>query len=438
MNPNDLADATARALDLLDPDDPANPDPRLFREPCLAAEIRTTRETAADVWLAVSPLHVAPAEVLPRLMAEISGSGTPARKKGFPMMPWLAASGWAAAAVVAIVLWPSETNLGLQNQREKLAEESFSSHADHQTKAEPLPASRENRISHDIARLQERLADARRDRGDLSPRVINLTAPGTVPRTEEESRQRVRTILSHALRSTLEVESAASSDPATLVIERGWLPDGLPFPTDDGMIRHRNFPEHAWREMGLLRSEDGEFYDPEADIVWSADPEGRGFIGQKATADEDITRFNDHPDTSPRIATKPRTLPEGFIIKSAVDDTAEVVIDQVPPPATGTQHLLIVTDSSGHQETIPVTPPAPSTAPDEGGVSTQSGPLLAGGDTQPPTGVHIPEGFVPLTVGSGTIVMTIPNFSSTNSFQLIERSDVPNGQPDRIIVESGP
>ena len=42
MHPTDLADATARALDLLDPEDLANSDPRMFRDPHLAGETRQT------------------------------------------------------------------------------------------------------------------------------------------------------------------------------------------------------------------------------------------------------------------------------------------------------------------------------------------------------------------------------------------------------------
>lgn len=435
MNPPDLPDATARALDLLDSNDPANSDPRIFRDPTLTNETRLTRETAADVWLAVSPFHVAPAGVLPELMARIGQVRGREPENGSHMMPWLAASGWAAAAVLAIILWPREVTTGSGNGGERLTTSLFSS--DKQTRNNrplPQPATREARIRHEIVRLQERLATVQRDRANQAPRVINLTAPGNVPRTEEESRKRVQTILTHALRSTLEAESAVSSDPATLVIERGWLPGAVSLPADGEVIRHRNFPEHAWQEMGLLRSEEGEYFDPAAETIWFADPEGRGFIGRKIGENENIIRFNDNPDSSPRIVAKPRTAPEGFIIKSPDDDTAEVVIDQVPPPTPGTRHLVIVADPSGHTETIPVAPPHSPTVPDDGEPPTQSTSppgLLAAGDGQQifvgPTGLSL-----------GTIVLTLGSFSSTDSFQLIERPLVPNGLPDKVIVESGP
>ena len=439
MNPTDLADATARALDLLDSNDPANSNPRLFREPGLTSETRLTRETAADVWLAVSPLRVAPPDVLPELMAKISHSGMRASKKAPRLMPWLAASGWAAAAALAVILWPREGVSDSKKGGESLTGKSSPSDGHRQDqRPAAYPTSREARIRHDIVRLQERLAAVQRDRANLIPRVISLTPPGAVRRSEEESRQRVQTILTNALRSTLEAESAASSDPAALVIERGWLPGGVSFPTDDGIIRHRNFPEHAWQEMGLLRSEGREFYDPAANTIWSADPEGRGFIGRKAATGEDIARFNSDPDASPPIAVKPRTVPEGFIIKGGDGGSAEVVIDQVPAPAAGTQHLLIVTDSSGHKETIPVTPPDPPPVPDGGGISIQSGSFLAEAGGQLSTGVAGHEGFISLEANFGTIVLSLENFSSASSLQLIERHYITNGLPDKVIVESGP
>ena len=105
MKSEDIADATARALDLLAPGDPARSDPRLVRDPRLAKEMRLTREAAAAVWLAVSPLEVAPPEVLQAVLEEISPHAA-SMEKARSYLPWLAASGWAAAAAVAFFLWP--------------------------------------------------------------------------------------------------------------------------------------------------------------------------------------------------------------------------------------------------------------------------------------------------------------------------------------------
>lgn len=440
MNPTDLADATARALDLLGPNDSANSDPRLLRDPSLANETRLTREAVAEVWLAVSPLRVAPADVLPELMAKIEPSARTGQGSGPRLLPWLAVSGWAAAAALAFFLWPHATAPESRSDRSQLTGDSFPADG---TSPPAQPTSRESRIRKDIVHLQERLAVVRRERANETPRVINLTAPGTVRRTAEESSQRVQSILTNALRSALEAESASPSDPAALVIERGWLPGGLPLPTDGGIIRHRNFPEQAWQQMNLLRSADGEYLDAAANTVWSADPDGRGFIGRKITAGEDVTRFTTDPNPALTTATKPRTVPEGFIIETPDDRKAEVVIDQVPAPEAGTQQLMVVTDSSGHTETIPVTPPEPPAAPVGGELLVDSGstPVEWSGGVNTSFTVNGPTGvWISNAAASnlGTVVFTLQGTLNVNSFLLVERPLIPNGQPDKIIVEGGP
>ena len=444
MNPNDLADATARALDLLDPQDLANSDPRIFRDPHLAQETRQTREAAAQVWLAVSPLRVAPAEVLHELMGKIEPSASATATSGRRIMSWLAVSGWAAAAALAFFLWPAPSAprvLTRQNTRTTSVAATGSAAGLHLPNH---PAPRESPIRQEITRLQKRLATVQQQSSSTGPRIIHLTAPGTVRRTAEESRQRVQSILTEALRSALEVDSATPADPAQLVIERGWLPGGLPLPADGGTLRHRNFPEQAWHEMGLLRSEQGEYLDATAKTLWSAAADGRGFIGRKITADEDLARFTDTPSPAPPSTAKPRTAPEGFIIENPTDHKIEVVIDQVPAPAPGSQHFIVVTDSSGHTETLPITPPNPPLVP-----------------SQDPVTESVPESViesVPASAGwnvvfnessnmsfwnmghcsAGSVLVTFTGLVGLESFQLIERSVVANGQSGTIIVEGRP
>lgn len=287
------------------------------------------------------------------------------------------------------------------------------------------------------------------DRANQTPRVMYLTAPGAIRRTPGESRQRVQSILTNALRSALEADSAAPSDPAALVIERGWLPGGLPLPADGGIIRHRNFPAQAWQEMGLLRSAGGEYLDVPANTVWSADPEGRGFVGRKLTDEEDVSRFNTDPDPPLTKVTKPRTHPEGFIVENSIDGNAEVVIDQVPAPEPGNGHVMLVTDSSGHTETIPLPPPAAPAMPNpaldsalaaESGAVSHSMTVLSGAQIiSYPFDVRTSGWITNANVANlGTIVFTLPGTTQVSSLQLVERPLIPNGLPDRIIVEGGP
>ncbi len=431
MKPTDLADATARALDLLDSDDLANSDPRIFRDPHLARETRLTREAAAEIWLAVSPLRVAPAEVLHELMAKIEPSSLTCPSSGRRMMPWFASSGWAAAVALAFFLRPASSIpqvLTRQNTR-------TSSLAGTHSAAEPhlshVPTPREAAIHREIARLQNRLATVPQHPSSSSPRVIHLTAPGTVRRTAAESQKRVQSILVEALRSTLEAESATPADPAELVIELGWLPGGLPLPADGGTIRHRNFPEHAWLEMGLLRSEQGEYLDAAAKTLWSPAADGRGFTGRKIAADEELARFTDTPSPATTPAVLPRTAPEGFIIESPTDHKIEVVIDQVPAP--GYQHLVLITDSSGHTETLPIKPTPPPgeervmesvIVPAERNLVSNESPQMWISNT---------------SAGSfGVVILSLTGLHGVDSFQLIERPVVWDGQPDKKIVEGEP
>lgn len=437
MHSADLADATARALDLLDPEDLANSDPRIFRDPHLAWETRQTREAAAEVWLAVSPLRVAPAEVLHGLMEKIKPPSLATPRSHREIMPWLAASGWAAAVALAFFLWPAPSAppvLTRQNIRttsvtttDPAAELPFQNH----------PTPRTSPIRREITRLEERLASVQQQqRSGTSPRVIHLTAPGAVRRTAEDSRQRVHSILIEALRTALEVDRATPADPAELVIERGWLPGGLPLPADGGTIRHRNFPERAWQEMGLLRSESGEYLDAAAKTLWSAAADGRGFTGRKITEDEDVSRFSNTPSPGVTPVAAPRTAPEGFIIESPTDHKIEVVIDQVPAPAPGSQHFIVVTDSSGHTETVPITPPNPLSVPSQDPV-TESVPASAGWEV---VFSESPDGSISnlANCGAGPVFVTLTGLVGLESFQLIERPMVANGQSATIIVQGGP
>ena len=439
MHPTDLADATARALDLLDPEDLANSDPRIFRDPHLAGETRQTREAAAEVWLAVSPLRVAPAEVLHGLMEKINPPSLATPRSHREIMPWLAASGWAAAVALAFFLWPAPSVPSVLTRQNTRTTSATTTDPAAELPIQNHPTACKSPIRREITRLQERLASVQQQqqqRSGTSPRIIHLTAPGTVRRTAEESRQRVHSILIEALRTALEADRATPADPAELVIERGWLPGGLPLPADGGTIRHRNFPERAWQEMGLLRSESGEYLDATAKTLWSAAADGRGFTGRKIAEDEDVSRFSNTPSPTVTPVAEPRTAPEGFIIESPTDHKAEVVIDQVPPPAPGSQQVVVLTDSSGKTHTIPLTPPAPPSPPGEERI-TES--------VEAPTGRDIASNESPeiwisnaATFGSGLITLSLTGSEGVYSFQLIERPIVSDGKPATIIVEGRP
>lgn len=461
MKPTDLADATARALDLLDPGDSANSDPRLSRDAGLVNETRLTRETAAEVWLAVSPLRVAPPQVWQAVLSEIQPAHSASPGKSRHLM-WMAASGWAAAVVVAIALWPAPVAT-LPPSAGASVRESPARPAEPRTTA---TGSSRPRLREEVVRLQKRLATLRDDPAQRTPRVTGLASPGAVRRTPEEARQQVYSILTHALRSSLEVASGAPGDPAALVIERGWLPGQLSVPADGGVIRHRNFPEKTWRETGFFRSAEGDYYDASSNTVWSADPEGRGFIGRKTSGDDDLARFNREPEPETTPA-KPVVMPEGFMIENPVANTTDIIIENVPVLPEGRQLIVRVTDDAGIVTEIPLTPTAPPPAEpasqlavtDAGSAPFASIPdlpstgLLSVGSDRLAGVTGFPTGGTILTnmstagtqysdivgyMNGGSVILSFPNGTIPAGFQLLEGSLVPTGQPPTVIVESGP
>lgn len=438
MKPTDSADATARALDLLPNGDPAAADPRFLRDPRMVEQARQVREAAADVWLALSPIHVAPPDVLQSVLAQVAPQLPTPKPERRRLLIATAAAGWAAAAALLICLWPEQERV--PSAKPSITKRSMPEHSGStsQTAAAHTRSgsTRDARLRGEILRLRQRLDSLRDQRVSGSPRVIALRSPGASARDPEETRRKVQSILTNALRTALEAESGTASDPASLVIERGWPAGGLPVPRDGGFVRHRSFPESMWKELGLLRSEDGSYYDGTSDMVWLPDSEGRGFIGRKRNDADDLAVFHSlENDSSSRPVQRPRSLPEGFIVEDPAEQHAEVVIDQIPPPAEGRQHVIILTDSEGRTETIPMTRPDPASSEE---------PLIASNsarDHDPGGASTLPLGNTETTTASlsnGTLILTIPTLHGLGSFQLVERPLIANGQPDQVIVESQP
>lgn len=457
MNKPDREDAVARALDILPPGDPAASDPRLLRDAALQAEARAARETAADLWLAVSPLCAAPPDVLHSVMDKIGAApAAPESLRRLRLAPLLAASGWAAAAAVTICLWPR--NPGAERApaiaTAPVEPPAKSGNRGGKNTAGPLDAvaARNQQWQQRVDQLRNKMEVLRHDDWASMPRVMDLSAPGAVQRSPEEARQRVFDILVNALRNSLEIASGAPGDPADFVIERGWIPQSLDLPTEDLVLRHRNFPEASWAELGLRRSDEGSYYDPARQFVWAPDAQRGGFIGRMAPADFDPSAYKEPtPDQTAAIAklTQPSD-PEGFVIEDPVTRKAEVVIDRVQPPKDGYTHQIHWTDASGASGTIPV----------QSGSTTMSAGVsgaiyLVGSDGQPfaiTPGFWGQGGIVGQNVlgtfynSSGLIPATVvANFSTTaavTSFELVETPIVQDGQPvnsgkPRVIVQGG-
>jgi hypothetical protein len=432
MNRPDREDAVARALDILPPGDPAASDPRLLRNPALLEEARAAREAAADVWLAVSPLRAAPPDVLHSVMDKIGLPPAVAPERRFPKLaPLLAASGWAAAAAIALCLWPRGQHL--QDPGSVVIQES--AHATKSGPREPDAPLVHNSIvgretaprQSEIERLRKRLAAFREIEASASPRIMSLTAPGVPRRTPEETNQRLSSALVAALKDTLALDSAITSDPASLVIQKGWPTKGM---MEDGVpIRHLNFPENAWRDHQLLRADDGSYLDPVNQVVWVREnPTGSAFIGRKATEETDTAAYKPPDEDQTVAANDVRSEPEGFVIEDPITNQAEIVIDQVPEPAAGNHHQIIWHNASGQTGTIDVNSLSASTALSGSQLPYQASNFGTLSSNQ--------ASVIPISA-AGMLLFTLPNAGGLTSFQLVETPIIPNGTPYRVIVQGG-
>ncbi|WP_193214853.1 hypothetical protein [Luteolibacter marinus] len=430
MARTELDDATARALDILPTGDDAHGDPRLLRDERMAKVARDVGECAAEVWLATSPVRAAPADVLASVMKKVEAEA-PLAQKNVRFFPWLAASGWVAAAI-AVALWPRESaSLVAPEVTVPVA-------GDRPTKAfprEPVELDQPRvggqgprRRREELQRMQSRLAAMDDQALSVGPRVLALGVPGHINPTVSATRQRVLEILKSALLSTMEAESGAPDDPAWLVIERGWLPEGLVIPSD-GVIRHRHFPESQWRELALMRSDDGAYYDASREMVWVEDPEGRGYIGRRVVEEDDLSVFRAGDEVEEELLPPMRIEPEGYLIENPGTNLAEVVIDQVPPPEPGSEQFVVWTDGSGAESMMKVDHPAviddqedaafvPVESVQEQVIEHGRGHGRGRGRGQ----------------GAATMVISIPNSGGVVAFKLIERPVQANGGPDKVIV----
>ncbi len=447
MHRNSLEDATAKALDLLPHDDVARSDPRLVRDAKCLEEFRATQEAAADVWLATSPLRAAPPELLSSIMSKVEAR-TPLAHRNVRFFPWLAASGWVAAAIT-FLLWPRDGErapaLVKVDPPVYLPPQATRSGAAAAPAAETapveLPALPDRRVIPHDRRLREELLRAQaqvtslEEQGAFSaPRVLGLHSPNSLQPEPEEIQRRVVAALADALGSLLELESGASGDPARLVLQRGWLPEVFSL-SEGEYIRHLNFPANAAADYGLMVSEDGSYYDEAKEMIWSRDENGRGYLGRRATAEDNLAAFH-VPDNEAladnKTAMAVRTEPEGFVIEDPESNTAKVLIDQVPPPAPGYEQVVIWTDAAGNEGKLPVqnhlmgAPTATPSGVVPSAVTTKEGSATAG--------VCIPVLPSMAQAGAGRLFFSLPDSNGVKSFRLIELPAVANGSPPKIIV----
>jgi hypothetical protein len=286
----------------------------------------------------------------------------------------------------------------------------------------------DRRIREELLRLQAQV-NSFVEEGVLSaPRVLGLHSPNALQPEPEETQRRVVAALADALSSLLELERGAAGDPARMVLQRGWLPEGFTL-SEGEYIRHLNFPAYAAADYGLMVSEDGTYYDETREMIWAPDENGRGFLGRRATGEDDPNAFH-VPDNNALVVNEAAvsTEPEGFVIEDPQSNTAQVLIDQVPPPAAGCEQVVEWVDAAGNEGRIPVQNPSM-------GVAAMSvSPVVSTQTLSATAEVSIPVLPSMAQAGAGRLFFSLPHGNGVKSFRLIELPSVANGSPPKIIV----
>ena len=446
MKGTEREDAMARALDLLPTDDPARSDPRLVRDVALVEEARATREAAADLWLAVSPLRAAPPDLLPSVMEKIGLPVVTANRRQ-RYFPWIAASGWAAAAVVAVSLWPQRHAPGPGVVAGPAPTKSPAAAGSPVFPTVP-PAEEfrtpERQRRDELMRLRNTVADLREEQSVSAPRVMSLTAPGLIEPTPEEARERVWGVLTRALRHSLVTgRGRASAGGGQNMIFDAGLPDASAFADENTVLMHLNFPEDSWQEFGLLRSDAGIYYDPSQQVLWVPDGAGFGFFGKKTPeAEIEAEVYKAGPEVQDIASVGHRSEAQGYVVEDPLTKKAEVFVDGVQAPGEGTKQVLKWTDAAGNSGELEVGTMSAS-------AGANPGMLIAGNNSV----IAIPNGapaFPTLSQpqlqansangsqGTFMIMASLSCPSSLASFELVEVPVAANSKkPKRVIVAGG-
>ncbi len=343
---------TLRALDRLSPNEARELESELANNPALAAELRATEDAITAVWHAASPLRSAPPEALNFIHEKLH----PVRNR--PGLPFtLAALGWAAAVGLAFLLFiRPQTAPPIASTRETSSPvPPFVSSPQGIPPRPETQAPRPDRQLETIRHLRQELVALRARKS--GPRIRELRAPGDTASSLPGDRNRALIdLLTAALADNL---ARHSESPATLVVEEGWLGSDFADLPEDGVIRHRSFPAENFSDFGLLRSAEGDFYDPAAGLLWTPAQDGGGYLGRPAPGDLDLTHFGAAPDDSPIVDPEsPQTpspekaSPSGYLVQSEKDGSATIIIGNLPIDGTVPE---LVASTDGGLTTSPLT-----------------------------------------------------------------------------------
>lgn len=319
----------------------------------LAAEDEDSRRALALLWLAESaPLTAAPPDTLTTVRARLAPElAAPVRRQR-----WRAAvafSGWAAAAAcLAILLWrhPVQTVPDVKP---------LADHPPRLPALSPLPKPGPAAPPTDAGTVQPLTdpADLRRQLTDLRAALAasSQPTPGTYRPVIRELRppgsplpavghDRVLDLIATALESDLNHRAPSREAGREVVIESGWASWTSALPADV-TFRHRQFPSTRWQELGLLKSDGGQFLDPATGWLWSPDPASADYTGQLAPADLDRSRFVSTAMPGEKQST---VLPAGYLITAAGGETI-VALSGLPLVPYGASLFITAFSSDGNK-----------------------------------------------------------------------------------------
>lgn len=339
------SDLTLHALGRLPASEAHELESKLAADPALASELRELEDRITEVWHAASPLLPAPAGCFEAVRARLH----PVRHRP-GLTAGLAAVGWAAAIALAATLLlknppPTAGTTRPPATDPRTNPSILDAPADQPPPVPSQPDSNPQRST--IRRLQQELAIARQN--GAGPRIHSLRPPGSRgnPPPADQARE-LNALLTSALAEHLARQSEV---PSSLTVETGWLETLFAALPADALIRHRAFPVENFGDYGLLRSEDGDFYDPEAHMVWSPADDGGGYLGRVVAVDYNPVGFQAAPPETPtkKPAVEPKAEPTGYLVQTGTGSDATVIIGNLP--LTGETPQLVASTDGGQTTT---------------------------------------------------------------------------------------
>jgi len=332
------------ALGRLSAQEEAELEAALADNPQLAAQLREHEDIITNLWHSAAPLQTMPRSAWNEMRAEMHSETTKIAPILTPFSKWFSRTGWAAAIALGFVLFFKKQPPALENSTVISSTDQEEQPLSPQKNAtsKSITQSSEPRNRRDqITRLQKRLAEAlaNRDSATLASQIIELHRPGDSSTSDPETRsKRLLALLTEALQANLR---KLDEETVALIIEEGWIDVALQTLAKDAVVRHREFPTDNFQDFNLLKSEEGQYYDPVSGFLWKPALDGGGFLGSLAPDDFDLSVFG-KPSEDPSFENE-QTVDHTVETEQAIDSRLAEL-----SPAQG----YVIRDANGGSSTF--------------------------------------------------------------------------------------